>query len=76
MLPRAEAQQEIVANPSRRTATAPGGDCGGDQRGLCCMERQPLGKDTVVSSLDAGDQGWLERYAPVARQIGGVAGVA
>src|SRR3954465_12118856 len=73
LLPRAEAQQEIVANSSRRTTTVPGGDCGGDQRRLCCMERQALGEDRIVTSLDAGDQGRLERYAPVAREVGGMA---
>ena len=76
MLPRAEAQQEIVANPSRRTATVSGGDRGGDQRGLCRVKRQALSEEGVVTSLNAGDQGRLERYAPVARQFGGVAGAA
>src|SRR3954447_17336112 len=76
MLAHAEAQQEIVANPSRRTATVLGGDCGGDQRGLRRMERQTLSEESVVTSLDAGDQGRLERHAPVAREVGGVAGAA
>src|SRR4051812_50118414 len=40
------------------------------------MESQTLGEDRIVTSLDAGDQGRLERYAPVARQIGGMAGAA
>src|SRR5215210_9207774 len=75
-LPRAEAQQEIVANPSRRTATVSGCDCGGDQRRLCRVKRQALSEEGVVTSLNAGDQGRLERYAPVAREIGGVAGAA
>src|SRR4051812_7892662 len=76
LLPRAEAQQEIVANPSRRTATVSGCDRGGGQRGLRRMERQPLSDESVVTSLDAGDQGRLERHALVACEIGGVAGAA
>src|SRR4051812_24319162 len=76
LLPHAEAEQQVVANPSRWTATAPGGDGGGDQRGLCGMECQALGEDRIVTSLDAGDQGWLERHAPVARQVGSMAGAA
>src|SRR5215213_8065264 len=76
LLTGAETQQKVVANPSRRTATVPGCGCGGDQRGLRRMERQALGEDSVITSLDAGDQGRLERHAPVARQIGGMAGAA
>ena len=54
----------------------PGGDCGGDQRGLCCVERQTLGEDSIVTSLDERDHAWFQRYAPVAREVGGVAGAA
>src|SRR3954462_2862103 len=72
----AEAQQQVVANPSRWTTTAPGSDGGGDQRGLCGMEGQALGEDRIVRSLDAGDQGRLERHAPVAREVGPMAGAA
>src|SRR5215213_11181915 len=53
LLAHAEAQQEIVANPSRRTAAAPGGDGGGDQRGLRRMKRQTLSEESVITSLDA-----------------------
>src|SRR4051812_16331910 len=39
LLPRAEAEQQVVANAAGWTTTAPGGgDGGGDQRGLCGME--------------------------------------
>jgi len=40
------------------------------------MKRQTFSEESVITSLDAVDQGRLERYAPVARQIGGVAGAA
>src|SRR3954465_15759738 len=76
LLAGAETQQKVVANPSRRTAAVPGCGCGGDQRGLCRMECQPLSKESVVTSLDAGDQGRLERHAAVACEIGSVAGAA
>src|SRR3954452_24445916 len=44
-----EAEQQVVASPSRWMATAPGG---GDQRRLCGMEGQALGEDRLVASLD------------------------
>ena len=40
------------------------------------MKRQALGEDSTVTSLDAGDQGRLERHTPIAREVGGVAGAA
>src|SRR6202047_4612001 len=46
------------------------------QRGLCLMERQAVGEDRVVTSLDQHDETWLQCYALVAREVRRVTGAA
>jgi hypothetical protein len=55
----AEAQQKVMACPSRRTATAPG-FC---QCRLYFVERQTFRQDGVVAALDQRDQTGVQRHA-------------
>ena len=61
----AQAQQEVVANPSRLTATA-SRFC---QCGPCLVERQAFREDGVATSSQQGDQTRVQWHALFVRKV-------